>query len=123
VNSGNANAATGEVGIQAARACVDALAAQLGCPSEEILVSSTGVIGRPFPVETIKLPFQKLVAALLPTNIEMLARDHDDRYGSEDRHAEVGACASPAWRKRGMIHPTWDHAVIHLTDAEIGYRI
>src|SRR6516162_8631396 len=74
VNSGNANAATGEAGIQAARACVDALAAQLGCPPNEILVSSTGVIGRPFPVQSIKASIPKLVSSLLPTNIELLAR-------------------------------------------------
>src|SRR5262249_25317757 len=36
VNSGNANAATGETGIQAARACVDALAAYIGCRSNEV---------------------------------------------------------------------------------------
>src|SRR3989449_8582368 len=59
VNSGNANAATGEAGIQAARACVDALAAQIGCPRNEILVSSTGVIGRPLPVQTIKVAIPK----------------------------------------------------------------
>src|SRR5438132_13101701 len=53
VNSGNANAATGEAGIQAARICVEALAVQIGCPANEVLVSSTGVIGRPLPVQTI----------------------------------------------------------------------
>src|ERR1700730_14354491 len=47
VNSGNANAATGEVGIQAAQASVEALASHLGCRPNEIVVSSTGVIGRP----------------------------------------------------------------------------
>src|SRR6266436_9296479 len=62
VNSGNANAATGESGNQAARACVDALAVQIGCPPQEILVSSTGVIGRPFPVQTIQASVPKLVA-------------------------------------------------------------
>src|SRR5438270_141544 len=54
VNSGNANAATGEVGIQAARQCAEALAKQVGCSTNEILVSSTGVIGRPFPVDLIR---------------------------------------------------------------------
>src|SRR5437870_7437157 len=74
VNSGNANAATGQTGIDAARACVDALAAHIGCPVNEVLVSSTGVIGRPFPVQSIKASIPKLVSALLPTNIELLAR-------------------------------------------------
>src|SRR5438874_4953978 len=63
VNSGNANAATGEAGIQAARTCVEALAAQIGCAANEVLVSSTGVIGRPLPVQTIKASIPKLVSA------------------------------------------------------------
>src|SRR4051812_33796628 len=43
-NSGNANAATGEAGLQAARATAEALASQIGCKANEVLVSSTGVI-------------------------------------------------------------------------------
>src|SRR5262245_55906885 len=53
VNSGNANAATGEAGIQAALACVDNLAGQISCRPSEIVVSSTGVIGRPLPTQKI----------------------------------------------------------------------
>src|SRR5262245_15726361 len=51
VNSGNANAATGEAGIQAARATAEALAQRIGCQANEVIVSSTGVIGRTLPVE------------------------------------------------------------------------
>src|SRR5438093_10862042 len=46
VNSGNANAATGEAGIRAARESAEALARRIGCEPKEVLVSSTGVIGR-----------------------------------------------------------------------------
>src|SRR5262245_32252298 len=53
VNSGNANAATGDAGIEAAQATADALSAQLECRPSEIVVSSTGVIGRSLPVEKI----------------------------------------------------------------------
>src|SRR4051812_32987043 len=49
VNSGNANAATGEAGIQAARASAEELAQRIGCRPAQIIVSSTGVIGRPSP--------------------------------------------------------------------------
>src|SRR5688572_4281740 len=38
VNSGNANAATGEPGIQAATTCAEALAVQIGCAASEVLV-------------------------------------------------------------------------------------
>src|SRR5215470_18562980 len=40
VNSGNANAATGEAGIQAAQLSTAAIAEQIGCKRNEIVVSS-----------------------------------------------------------------------------------
>lgn len=46
VNSGIANAATGEPGLENARATAGMLAARLGCPVEQALVASTGVIGQ-----------------------------------------------------------------------------
>src|SRR5262245_48424181 len=64
VNSGNANAATGEAGIQAAKASVAALADRIGCRPDEILVSSTGVIGRSLPVEKIRQAIPNLVESL-----------------------------------------------------------
>jgi len=122
VNSGNANAATGEAGIQAARACVDALAVQLGCPANEILVSSTGVIGRPLPVDAIKVAIPKLVAALLPGNIEMLARgimttDTVPKIATaEVGHARITGVAKGA----GMIHPDMATMLSFImTDAEV----
>lgn len=57
VNTGNANAATGELGLQAANAVCQELAGLLGCPVEQVLPFSTGVIGEPLPVA-------KIVAAL-----------------------------------------------------------
>jgi len=45
VNSGCANACTGEAGLQVARAMASDTARALGCPAEQVLVSSTGVIG------------------------------------------------------------------------------
>src|SRR5215475_2558920 len=41
VNSGNANAATGEAGIRAARECAESVAGRLGCNANEVLVCST----------------------------------------------------------------------------------
>ena len=45
LNSGNANAATGEPGLAVARKTADYVAAELGCESSDVLVASTGVIG------------------------------------------------------------------------------
>jgi glutamate N-acetyltransferase/amino-acid N-acetyltransferase len=49
INSGCANAATGADGIRRARAVAAAAARLAGCRPEEVLVASTGVIGRPLP--------------------------------------------------------------------------
>src|SRR4030081_1208909 len=49
MNSGNSNACTGEQGIADARWMTAEVAAQLGCHEDDILVCSTGVIGRFLP--------------------------------------------------------------------------
>ncbi|HEY8117706.1 MAG TPA: bifunctional glutamate N-acetyltransferase/amino-acid acetyltransferase ArgJ [Methylophilaceae bacterium] len=53
VNTGNANAGTGEEGMRHARQTCDALARLLGCNSEQILPFSTGVILEPLPVDRV----------------------------------------------------------------------
>ncbi|MBI3863798.1 MAG: bifunctional ornithine acetyltransferase/N-acetylglutamate synthase, partial [Planctomycetia bacterium] len=49
INSGNANACTGEQGIADARWMTAVTASQLGCAEDDVLVCSTGVIGRFLP--------------------------------------------------------------------------
>src|SRR5262245_44388819 len=49
-NSGNANAATGAVGAENVRRTAAAAAAALGCKPEQIIVCSTGIIGRQLPI-------------------------------------------------------------------------
>jgi len=53
VNSGNANACTGDRGYEDALTMADETAAVLGVNPEEIFVSSTGVIGETLPMEKI----------------------------------------------------------------------
>ncbi len=67
-NTGNANAATGEQGLQAANAVCEHLAELVGCPVEQILPFSTGVIGEPLPVDKI--------TAALPAALADLSVDH-----------------------------------------------
>ena len=50
-NSGNANCFTGEQGMTDARQCTDLTARELGIDPGLVLVSSTGVIGAPLPME------------------------------------------------------------------------
>ena len=52
-NSGNANAATGNRGLEDAKSMADKTAGVLGADPHEVLVSSTGVIGVPLPVDRI----------------------------------------------------------------------
>jgi glutamate N-acetyltransferase/amino-acid N-acetyltransferase len=52
--SGNANACTGEQGLQDARRMAEVAAERLGCKPEQILVCSTGVIGRLLPMPVIE---------------------------------------------------------------------
>jgi glutamate N-acetyltransferase/amino-acid N-acetyltransferase len=53
VNSGVANAATGEQGVADARATAVETARLLGIEPEEVIVLSTGVIGAPLPLEKV----------------------------------------------------------------------
>lgn len=53
INSGNANACTGEQGLLDARATCAAIAQLTGVKSEQVLPFSTGVIGEPLPVQKI----------------------------------------------------------------------
>jgi len=64
VNTGNANAGTGDPGISDARACAAAVAAQAGVEPCEVLPFSTGVIGEPLPVDTISQAVPQAYAAL-----------------------------------------------------------
>ncbi|MDH5571837.1 MAG: bifunctional glutamate N-acetyltransferase/amino-acid acetyltransferase ArgJ [Gammaproteobacteria bacterium] len=53
VNTGNANAGTGESGMNDALACCNAVAKATGCQINEVLPFSTGVIGQPLPVDKV----------------------------------------------------------------------
>lgn len=64
VNSGNANACTGEVGMVNARRMASATAEQLGIDTGLVLVSSTGVIGQQLPMDKIENGIQAAVSAL-----------------------------------------------------------
>ncbi len=64
VNSGIANAATGERGLEAAREMARIAADGLGCTEGEVMVASTGVIGQHLPLEPFKTGVPEAVAAL-----------------------------------------------------------
>jgi glutamate N-acetyltransferase/amino-acid N-acetyltransferase len=64
VNSKVSNVATGEPGLQNARRMAAAAAREVGTTPDLVLVSSTGVIGRPLPIEKIERGLQGMAAEL-----------------------------------------------------------
>ena len=68
VNTGNANAGTGDSGLANAHATCAALARLLGCDSQQILPFSTGVILEPLPVEKIVAGLPNAIANLKTDN-------------------------------------------------------
>ena len=75
VNTGNANAGTGDQGIADTLSCCQAVADENGAEIQQILPFSTGVIGEPLPVDTI--------CNAVPASKENLAVDgwHDAAEG------------------------------------------
>jgi len=61
INSGNANAVTGEIGMANAVQCCAWLAEELGCAAEQILPFSTGVIGQQLPMPVMQAGIQQVV--------------------------------------------------------------
>ncbi|RZU97923.1 bifunctional glutamate N-acetyltransferase/amino-acid acetyltransferase ArgJ [Spiribacter vilamensis] len=68
INTGNANAGTGQAGDRAVQQNCAALADQTGCRSTQVIPYSTGVIGEPLPADRID--------AALPAAIDGLQADH-----------------------------------------------
>ncbi len=64
LNSGNANAATGQPGLDVARETCDLVAAGIGCLPEEVLVCSTGLIGIPIDAAPFRVGVPLAVSAL-----------------------------------------------------------
>jgi glutamate N-acetyltransferase/amino-acid N-acetyltransferase len=76
VCSGNANACTGARGVEDARRMTAVTAEALGCREEQVLVCSTGVIGRHLPIPAIENGIRQAVPRLLPesASVEDFAR-------------------------------------------------
>ncbi|MFN3395215.1 MAG: bifunctional glutamate N-acetyltransferase/amino-acid acetyltransferase ArgJ [Thermodesulfovibrionales bacterium] len=73
VNSGNANACTGEKGLRDAEAMAALVAENLGLNKELVYVCSTGVIGTPMPMERIRASIPTLIREIGQHNIRDVA--------------------------------------------------
>ena len=74
VISKNANVATGEQGMRNALEVVQGVAARLGCDPHDVLIASTGVIGRQYPIDRVRAGLQALPVPLPDTNADAVAR-------------------------------------------------
>ena len=72
-NSGNANACTGEEGLESARLTAEGVAGRLGIRPDEVLVASTGVIGLPLNMGLVAPAIPDLVGSLQPENLPGVA--------------------------------------------------
>lgn len=73
VNSGNANCATGEQGIQDNEKISKALARLLDCPPHQVLFMSTGVIGAHLPVDKIESALPELLSKIREDGVDEFA--------------------------------------------------
>ena len=111
VNSGCANACTGESGLRDARTMATETAQLVGCPVEQVLVASTGVIGVALPIDKIQqgLPvaFHALdtsdgaLAAQAIMTTDPFPKEAAARVGINGRDITIGGMAKGA----GMIEP------------------
>ncbi len=74
VISKNANVATGSEGLANAREVVAGVAKAIGCDASEVLIASTGVIGRQYPMDRVRAGFAEIPSPLTSTDAGLVAR-------------------------------------------------
>src|ERR1017187_6038860 len=100
VNAGNANCATGAPGIEGCVSTCVAAAESFGCIFDEVIPSSTGIIGVPFPAEKVvaAMPALKAAVGSTPAHAEAFAQaimTTDTRAKMAHTVIAVGGLESP----------------------------
>ena len=123
VISKNANVATGDEGLANAREIVGAVADRLGCASTDVLIASTGVIGRQYPMDRVRRGLAGIPSPLPCTDARPVAAG----IMTTDTVAKIAeASVGPARivgvaKGVGMIEPNMATMItLLLTDADIG---
>lgn len=121
VNSGNANACTGEQGYEDAKSMTSLVATNLRCKKEEVLVASTGVIGVNLPMDKIEAGINKITPILAENrNTEaataiMTTDTFSKEYALElelaGKKIRIGGMAKGS----GMIHPNMATMLAFIT--------
>ncbi|GJQ21624.1 MAG: arginine biosynthesis bifunctional protein ArgJ [Bacteroidia bacterium] len=99
VNSGNANACTGERGLNDAWDMVKATARALALPEDQVMVSSTGVIGQYLPMEKVLTGIVELVPRL---------------SGSGGQDAAEAIMTTDTYRKESAVQFTLGRSVVTI---------
>lgn len=130
VNSGNANACTGQRGYDAAVIMAKETAAELKISPEEVFVSSTGVIGEQLPIEKIVFGIKKAVkhlgvgeyenAAKAIMTTDTFAKSVSSTFTVEGKNVTIGGISKGS----GMIHPNMATMLAFVTtDAAIDQNV
>jgi glutamate N-acetyltransferase/amino-acid N-acetyltransferase len=118
----NANVATGQIGTADAREVQEGVARAAGVDPDDILIASTGVIGRPYPMDKVRSYLAALPAEFPPADLDRSAA----AMMTTDTHPKIatakvgGATLTGIAKGVGMIEPnmatmlTW-----FFTDAEL----
>src|SRR5215813_11903409 len=122
INSKNANVAMGKQGLDNALETCRIVAEELAINYRDVLPFSTGVIGRPLPMEKIRAGLKGIRSELKPNNLKLAAQaimttDKYPKYFS----CEVGpALIAGIAKGAGMIEPNMATMLVYLmTDAEL----
>ena len=126
VNAKNANACTGQPGIENARQMQRLVARALGCAPEQTLVLSTGVIGAQLPMEKIAAGIDAAAQRLSPENgraaaTAIMTTDTTPKHLSVSVDLPAGKVTIGGMAKgAGMIHPNMATMLAVLaTDAAV----
>jgi glutamate N-acetyltransferase/amino-acid N-acetyltransferase len=107
INSGNANAETGEQGVADALAMCERAAAALGLETPEVAVAETGVIGVPMPIEAVLPGIDEAAAGLSAEGGAVFSEAimTTDRWPKRVTVKAGGVTLSAQAKGAGMIQP------------------
>jgi glutamate N-acetyltransferase/amino-acid N-acetyltransferase len=124
VISKNANVATGEIGMSNAREVVAGVSSALGCDPLDVLIASTGVIGRQYPMDKVRAGLAALPSQPQGTSADDVARG----IMTTDTVSKVAECIVVGSTARvvgvakgvGMIEPNMATLITMMfTDAQV----
>ena len=128
VISKNANVANGQQGEDDAREVVALTARHVGCEPDDVLIASTGVIGRPYPMKTIRAGFADISGQSWSAQLGDIARgimttDTVEKTSSATI-AGTSAVVSGVAKGVGMIEPDMATMIAMIfTDADISAEV